>query len=89
MFRELGQVVATQGALEALGRNRASMDELLGRYTSNDWGDIDDTDRLSNDDAVQNGQRVVASYTMNDGSCVFVITEWDRSYTTLLTPSEY
>lgn len=92
----LGQVVATQGALQVLGagdKNAAQeMLALLKRHAHGDWGDVlPAEDKKVNNAAVANGrapQRVLSAYQVN-GQKVWVITEWDRSVTTVLLPSEY
>lgn len=62
--------------------------ELLLRHEAGDWGDLDADDRRANDRAVQHGERVLSAYQTAAGR-VWVITEWDRSVTTLLLPEEY
>ena len=61
---------------------------LLDRHSSRDWGDVDIEDALANDYAVEHGDRVLSSYVMF-GLKVWIITEWDRSITTVLAPSDY
>ncbi len=80
--------MATPGALEAL--RQAGEDPLcfLSRHASGDWGDLDAHDRRENERALKNGWRLLSSYPVGEGR-VWVITEADRSYTTLLLPSEY
>jgi hypothetical protein len=86
---DLGSVVATPGALEALEQNRTNPAQLIARHLSGDWGDLDMEDKRLNDSAVKAGGRILSSYILPDGSKIWIITEWDRSYTTLLLPSEY
>lgn len=54
-----------------------------------DWGDLDVHDRQANEDALVNEARLFSKYTSNPGVSFWVITEWDRSQTTVLLPSEY
>ncbi|QSI34340.1 plasmid related protein [Variovorax sp. RKNM96] len=61
---------------------------LIGRHAHGDWGDIHAEDRKLNDQAVRNGLRLLSAYEIG-GVKVYVITEWDRSYTTVLLASEY
>jgi hypothetical protein len=84
-----GSVVATPGALEAL---RASGDDplvFLRRHLGGDWGDVDEHDRRENELSVQRGWRILSSYTLKDGTRMWLITEADRSCTTFLLPEEY
>ena len=86
---ELGRIVATPGALEAF---RASGDDLLAyliRHVAGDWGDVDEHDRHENELSLQNGWRLLSAYTLSNGTKIWVITEADRSATTLLVPDEY
>ena len=88
---DTGRLVATPGVLEVTKRNGQGIEPLLKRHLSGDWGDMHDEDKEANDAAV-NGeikQRVMSSYDLPDGNKVWIITEWDRSVTTLLLPSEY
>ena len=87
----LGQhhVVGTPGALEALAAARANAAEYLSRHVSGDWGDLCREDRLENEHALKHGNRVLSSYTLTSGEKLWIITEADRSVTTLLLPNEY
>ena len=85
---ELGHVVATPGALDALEPTNAVI--LIDRHHRGDWGDVPQGDAWSNDEAVANGERILSQYTLNnDSSRIWVLTEWDRSATTVLLPGEY
>lgn len=85
----LGQVVATPGALELLGRHSLSAFAFLVRHVTGDWGCVCPEDALENERAVKNGFRVFSSYEISGGERLWCITEADRSVTTLLLPSEY
>ncbi len=61
---------------------------LLSRHCSGDWGELDDHDRTENERSLENGWRVLSSYPVGEGK-VWVITEADRSVTTILLPEEY
>lgn len=63
--------------------------QSLQRYARCDWGDIDAEDAQLNDDAVKSGDRVVAAYINAAGTKIYIITERDRSVTTVLLPEEY
>ena len=89
----LGQLVATRGVAARMAEDMAFagfVDSSLGRYIMGDWGDIDGEDARSNDQAVKNGDdRILAAYT-DSGDCrIWIITEWDRSATTILFSDEY
>jgi hypothetical protein len=85
----LGQVVCTPGAIEALGNVDDTPSALLTRHVTGDCGDLCEEDKQSNNDAIRNGLRVLSAYKLGDGTRLWVITEADRSVTTLLLPSEY
>lgn len=85
----LGHVVATPGALDAL---KAAGDEFLtylGRHHRGDWGDLCEEDKALNDEGLKGGGRLFSAYLLSDETKIWIITEWDRSATTLLLPSEY
>ena len=85
----LGEVVATRGAMDALNDNRTLAMPYLIRHSSGDWGDVSDYDQQLNNDALVDGGRILSAYTLDDGQCIRVITEADRSVTTVLLPSEH
>jgi hypothetical protein len=85
----LGQVVATPGALRALSEAGQSPQEFLRRHNAGDWGELDEEDRNENERSVANGFRILSAYRLRDGATIWVITEADRSATTLLLPEEY
>ena len=85
----LGQIVATPGALELLSRHSLSPMTFIERHVSGDGGCLCPEDVLENQRAVKNGGRVFSSYEIPGGERLWCITEWDRSVTTLLMPSEY
>jgi hypothetical protein len=85
----LGQVVATPGALEALEAAEQDPFTLVSRHQSGDWGELVEADKQENEYSVQHGFRILSRYRLATGAIVWVITEWDRSATTLLLPNEY
>lgn len=90
----LGQTLATPGALDALadayGDNaRHGTSALLWRHVEGDWGDVCPEDSKANADALKHGLRLLSAYTLPTGIRLWVITEADRSATTILTPAEY
>ena len=94
----IGEVYATQGVI-------AEMKDIYGfqefcsgclmRHRSYDWGDIDEEDKASNDEAVESGGRIISAYILPRYFCIaytdriWIITEADRSQTTILFPYEY
>ena len=86
---DLGRTVATPAALDAVLASGQSPDEFLDRHVRGNWGEVCEEDRESNDQAVTEGERILSSYQTNDGVKIWVITEADRSATTLLLPEEY
>jgi hypothetical protein len=85
----LGQVVATPGALRALERAEQSPIEFLDRHAQGDWGELDAEDKGENAFSVRHGFRILSAYTTSAGDKLWIITEADRSVTTLLLPEEY
>ncbi len=85
----LGQIVGTPGAIEALSQAGQEPLELLSRHVTGDWGELDQEDRAENDFSVKNDLRILSAYTLETGVRVWLITEADRSATTILLPSEY
>ena len=84
----LGRVVATPGALKLLAEVREHPFDYLARHATGDWGELCAFDRRQNEIAVRDGYRVLSSYEVPVGR-VWIITEADRSVTTILLPEEY
>lgn len=83
----LGQLVATPNALA-----NVSADEIqraLQRHVTGDWGDLDEEDKKSNDQALQSGERLLSSYKSATGTKFWIISERGRSVTTILLPEDY
>ncbi|MBY0460863.1 MAG: hypothetical protein K2V38_26385 [Gemmataceae bacterium] len=85
----LGKIVATQGALDALGRSGQSPGEFVTKHARCEWGERDAHDTEANKAALRDGSRILSSYSTRLGDKVWIITEADRSVTTLLLPEEY
>ena len=85
----LGMVCCTPGALLQLVRFGIDGRVLLARHVSGDFGDLCDEDKASNTAAIAEGARVFSCYVIAPCVKLYVITEADRSATTLLLPSEY
>jgi hypothetical protein len=86
---ELGQIVATPAALESLGESGQDGSEFISRHVRGDYGDMPPEDVAANEEAVRDGARVMSAYTTLSGKRIWVITEADRSVTTLLLPEDY
>ena len=85
-----GQVVMTAGVDELVRQGRLNPTPYLSRHLHGDWGDLSDDDRRLNDAALQSGEdRLFSSYQVTRDLKLWIITEWDRSVTTLLLPGEY
>jgi len=79
----------TAGVNDLVQRGALNPAPYLQRHLNGDWGDLCDEDRRSNDAALKNGDRLFSSYRITPDLKLWIITEWDRSITTLLLPSEY
>jgi hypothetical protein len=84
----LGKVVVTPGALKLLTEAGGHPFKYLARHATGDWGELCAFDRRQNEIALRDGYRVLSSYDVPAGR-VWVITEADRSNTTILLPEEY
>jgi len=84
---ELGQIVATPGALAAIAPH--DLFACLIRHATGDWGEINDEDRAENELSLREGYRLFSAYNDSNGTRFWIITEADRSATTALLPSEY
>jgi hypothetical protein len=100
---ELGLIVATPGALEAC--SNVHMQKCLARHLTGDWGCIDPEDKQANDEALSGDERILSAYPIDPAkpyqatrllpeprsgdNTLWIITEADRSATTLLLPDEY
>lgn len=86
---ELGYVVATPGVLDTLESARQTPSEFLERHVRGDWGDMCEEDARENEFSLSRHLRLMSAYTSSTGVKIWVITEADRSVTTLLLPEEY
>ena len=94
---QIGQILATRGVYDLAAENpefAKFMQKSLDRHVKGDWGDLDDEDKQANDQALKQGTRLLSAY--NDArfpchgvSTIWIITEADRSATTILFPDEY
>ncbi|MGF6997259.1 hypothetical protein [Paraburkholderia sp. GAS32] len=84
-----GKIFVTPAALKALQSAGISLFDPLLRHIRGDWGDIPESDRQQNELALTAGLRILSSYALPNGRRVWLITEWDRSATTILLPDDY
>jgi hypothetical protein len=86
-FFPLGNVVVTPGALARipLGERLAA----LARHSATDWGEVDGVDWSENNSAMKFGARIFSEYLANSGQTFLIVTEADRSVTTIMLPDEY
>ena len=85
----LGRTLTTPGALAALLQAGESPLQFLARHARGDWGDLEAVDKREDDPSLKNGFRLLSAYKTRLGEKLWVITEADRSATTILLPSEY
>ena len=85
----LGQLVATPGALEALKEAEVSVLPYVRRHLEGDWGDISPEDASENEFSLEHGFRLLSAYNLPGCCRIWIITEADRSATTILLPEEY
>ena len=85
-----GQIVATPGALALLEQANKTPLEFVSRHLRGDWGDdLCQDDKTENELSLKQGFRLLSSYKVTETEKLWIITEADRSVTTLLLPSEY
>ena len=85
----MGEVCLTIGAREALEESNQSANEFLAKHSIGDWGDVCEEDAEENNLSVREGFRILSVYRTDKGEKIWVITEKDRSLTTILLPEEY
>ena len=90
---KLGQLVVTRAIADKMQTDKKFtrfVQLSLERYINCDWGSMADEDKAINDAAVKSGEdRIHAAYVNESGDRIWIITEWDRSVTTILLPSDY
>ena len=85
----LGQVLATPGALAALQEAQDCFWPYLARHAAGDWGEVGREDKAENELSLREGFRILSAYTIKSGVKIWVLTERDRSVTTILLPEQY
>lgn len=90
---KLGDIAVTEGINERCKTDamfNAFVTKSFARHCNGDWGDLCDDDKGANDFALRNGDdRLFSKYNYDKDTSIYIITEWDRSYTTVLFPDEY
>lgn len=85
----MGQIVATPASLQAIQDAQQTPLEFLSRHGQGDWGEVGKEDWDANDAALVEGTRLLSAYRTSKSVRIWIITEWDRSVTTILLPDEY
>lgn len=89
---EFGKITVTSAVYERMQRDAVFavfVNDSLEKFISCEWGDLCEDDKQVNEDALKHGDRLFGSYIMNEDTKIFIITEADRSVTTVLFPSDY
>ena len=87
-----GQLVVTGGVNDLMASNEEFGKQVmlsLKRHVAGDWGEVCDEDRVTNELALRDGGRLFSVYKSEGMPNIWLITEWDRSVTTVLLPDEY
>ena len=87
----LGKLVMTRAVHDKMNNDidfAIGVLDSMERYRSCDWGDLCESDKAENEQALKDGERIFALYNIGSGK-IYIITEWDRSVTTILFPYEY
>lgn len=85
----LGRVVITVGCKAHMDRLEADPIHFVMRHAIGDWGEVCASDKRLNDEAIKVGNRVLSRYQLSDGENIYIITEHDRSATTIMLRDEY
>jgi hypothetical protein len=85
---EMGRLMTTPGALEFCKKHMIPIVGLVRRHLTGDWGDLCDEDKQLNVVGIRDGLRILSAYQFPDGK-IYIITEFDRSVTTVLMAEEY
>jgi hypothetical protein len=85
----LGRIVATPAAIAAMEEAAANPADYLLCHVTGDWGDLCEEDKAENEYSLSRYLRLLSAYTLPDGVKIWIITEADRSVTTILLPEDY
>ena len=83
----MGRILGTPNVLRTVWIDEIR--DALYRHSNGDWGDVSQADWRSNDYAVRHGERILSAYITKEGQKFWIITEADRSATTILLPEDY
>jgi len=86
---DLGELAITPNALASIIAAGKLPDLFIARHTAGDWSEMAEEDQSNNRNAIKRGSRIFSSYQVSPGVRVWVVTEADRSVTTILLPLEY
>lgn len=94
MLFETGQVICTQGVAHFFAEHKLELSKYLNRHCKGDWGDLDKEDKALNQSALKRRGRLFSKYDLpapfnKEEPAIYIITEADRSATTILFPHEY
>ncbi|WP_338524004.1 hypothetical protein NUH87_30640 [Pseudomonas batumici] len=84
-----GVVIASRGVQMLIEDGKLDPSSYLLRHLEGDWGDVDPEDWQTNQSALEHGERLLSVYHHTSELTLWIITEWDRSVTTMLLPEEY
>ena len=87
-----GQLVVTRGVNDLMASSNTFANHVyvsVHRHAAGDWGDVCSEDRETNEFALQHSERLFSVYKGKKFATIWIITEWDRSITTVLLPEEY
>lgn len=87
---ELGEIVITNLCMQKVKEHTEEVARCVVRHKTGDWGNLCEEDKQLNDSAVVDGGRILSAYEIGENKVkIWIITEADRSYTTILLPEEY
>jgi hypothetical protein len=85
---EIGKIYATAGVTRWAEKHEIDLTRYIRRHHCGDWGDLDAEDRQANEDALEHGARIFSAYVTDDRK-IYIVTEYDRSMTTIMLATEY
>lgn len=85
----LGQVVITKNAKGTFDELEQNPIVYLERHAKGDWGNLGEDDKQSNNEAIGEGLRLLSKYNLSNGEAIYIITEADRSITTIMLTEDY
>ncbi len=85
----LGRMVITVACKAHMDRLNADPLHFLSRHVNGDWGELGTDDKRANEEAIRHSMRIMSRYQLSDGENIYIITERDRSCTTIMLRDEY